>query len=117
MKYISYKMDHPLINNVDIILVPKLVKNNYIEWIRTKYFSEKLTDTFTNLNINIDFINNISDNSLYQLVCVLVFINTINKILNDINNLIQESMSLTQENDPIFNIEDPLEYTNIYNDL
>jgi len=117
MKYISYKMDHPLINNVDIVLAPKLVKNNYLEWIRTKYFSTNLSHTFSNLNINIDLINNISDESLYQLVCILIFINTINVILNDINKLIQESITLTQENDPIFIINEPNEYTHLYNDL
>jgi len=117
MKYISYKMDHPLINNVDIVLVPKLVKNNYIEWIRTKYFSTNLNDTFTRLNINIEDINNLNDDSLYQLVCVLVFINTINQVLKDINNLILEAITLTNENDPIYRIDDPNEYTNIYDDI
>jgi DNA-directed RNA polymerase subunit L len=117
MKYISYKMDHPLINNVDVVLIPKLVRNNYLEWIRNKYFSTNINNTLSTLNINIELINNISDSSFYQLVCVLVFLNTINTILTDINKLIQETISITNENDPIFKIDDSNEYSTIYNDL
>jgi|694.fasta_scaffold75620_5 DNA-directed RNA polymerase subunit L len=117
MKFISYKMEHPLINNIDIIIVPKLIRNNYIEWIRNKYFSTNINDTFTKLNINFDFINKLTDESLYQLVCVIVFINTINTILNDINKLIEDTITITKEIDPIFEINDPTDYTNIYNDL
>jgi DNA-directed RNA polymerase subunit L len=117
MKYISYKMDHPLINNVDVIIVPKLIRNNYIEWIRNKYFSTNISDTFTKLQINFDYINNLNDDSLYQLVSVLVFINTINTILIDINKLIEETITITKEIDPIFEINDSNEYTTIYNDL
>ena len=110
-------MEHPLINNIDIIIVPKLIRNNYIEWIRNKYFSTNINDTFTKLNINFDFINKLTDESLYQLVCVIVFINTINTILNDINKLIEDTITITKEIDPIFEINDPTDYTNIYNDL
>jgi len=117
MKYISYKMDHPLINNVDIVLVPHLNRAKYSEWLSKNYFETGNNKTFNDLGINMNIINEMSDDIFYKFISTIVLLNTINNILSDINKLISESMELTKEIDPIFIINDNENYINKYGDL
>lgn len=117
MKYIAYKMEHPLIHNVDIILVPHLIRPKYIEWIQQNYYTNKTNSTLQSFAFTMDNINNLSDSSLYQFVCISIFLNTINKILSDLQNIIQQSIDNTNEIDPIFTILDPPDYSSKYNDF
>jgi DNA-directed RNA polymerase subunit L len=117
MKYISYKMNHPLINNVDIILTPHLVRDKYIDWINKNYYIDKPNSTLNSLNITIETITNLSDYSFYQFICISIFLNTINKILFDLQSLIDNSNDLTSEISPIFTINDPTDYYSKYQDF
>ena len=110
-------MDHPLINNVDIVLVPHLNRAKYSEWLSKNYFESGNNKTFNDLGINMNIINDMTDDIFYKFISTLVLLNTINNILSDINKLISESMELTKEIDPIFIINDNESYINKYGDL
>jgi hypothetical protein len=110
-------MEHPLIHNVDIILTPHLVRSQYIDWIQRNYFTDKINSTLQTLNITMETINNVNDDTFYQFVCVSIFLNIVNTILNDLQNLINQSNDLTNEIDPIFTINDSIDYYSKYQDF
>jgi DNA-directed RNA polymerase subunit L len=117
LKYVAYKMEHPLINNVDVIITPHLIRDKYMEWIQKTYYGENISQTLQEIGINVDLLSRLSDESFYQLVATLIFIRSINMILNDIQKLIQETLELSGENDPIFSIMDSSDYHMKYSDL
>jgi DNA-directed RNA polymerase subunit L len=117
LKYVAYKMEHPLINNVDVIITPHLIRDKYMEWIQKTYYGENISQTLQEVGINVDLLSRLSDESFYQLVATLIFIRSINMILNDIQKLIQEALELSSENDPIFSIMDSSDYHMKYSDL
>lgn len=117
LKYVAYKMEHPLINNVDIIITPHLLRDKYMEWIQNTYYSSNISQTLQEAGITIDLLSRVPDETFYQLVATLIFIRSINMVLNDIQKLIQETLELTGENDPIFIIMDSVDYHMKYSDL
>jgi DNA-directed RNA polymerase subunit L len=117
LKYVAYKMEHPLINNVDVIITPHLVRDKYMEWIQKTYYTENVSQTLQQIGITVDLLSRIPDETFYQLIATLIFIRSINMILNDIQKLIQETLELTGENDPIFSIMDTVDYHMKYSDL
>ena len=62
------------INNVDVIITPHLIRDKYMEWIQKTYYGENISQTLQEIGINIDLLGRLSDESFYQLVATLIFI-------------------------------------------
>ena len=101
LKIVSYKMNHPTIEEIDIIMVPidKLSKQDMINYIN------KLTgktNTFTKT----------SKLELSMILCLLIFQKSINKTLSILLKLKSEFSEISDINDTTFDIRDNSEYFN-----
>lgn len=113
VQYSAYKMNHPLIHNVDIVIVPKLVRNIHIQYISANYVSGK---TFMGLQWSKTFIEQLPDEELYKLSSVCYFLSTLSRLIEHTNELIGEINSIGQI-EPVFVNMDGDEYFSKYADL
>jgi DNA-directed RNA polymerase subunit L len=113
LQYSAYKMNHPLIHNVDIIIVPKLTRNIHIQYISSHYVNQK---TFMDLQWSKTFIEQLPDEELYKLASVCYFVSAINRLIEHTNELIGEVGSIDMV-EPIMANLDGDSYFNKYADL
>jgi DNA-directed RNA polymerase alpha subunit/DNA-directed RNA polymerase subunit L len=113
LQYTAYKMNHPLIHNVDIVIVPKLTRNIHIQYISSHYVNNK---TFMDLQWSKTFIEQLGDEELYKLASICYFISSVNRLIEHTNELISEVGSIELV-DPVFTNLDGDTYFDKYSDL
>ena len=99
LKIASYKMNHPTIEEIDIVMVPidKLSKQDMINTINKL---TRKTNTFTK----------ISKLDLRMILCLIIFQKSINKSLSILLKLKSEFSDLSSIDHSTFNINDSTEY-------
>ena len=117
LQYCAYKMEHPLIHNVDIVVLPKLNRNEHISYMAEHYVGTK---TFSALQWNRTFLEQLPDEELYRLVCVCYFLSTVTALVEQVNAVIAEVPTLvnaTQLREVIYENMDGDTYFEKYSDM
>lgn len=117
LQYCAYKMEHPLIHNVDIVMLPKLSRNEHVQFMTSQYVGKK---TFGSLQWNRTFLEQLPDEDLYKLACVCYFLSTISILVEQTNEIIADASGLAtgkEPSDAIFVNTDGDEYFEKYSDM
>jgi DNA-directed RNA polymerase subunit L len=116
LQYSAYKMEHPLIHNVDVVMLPKLSRSEHIQHMTSQYVGKK---TFSGLQWNRTFLEQLPDEDLYKLVCVCYFLSTISMLVEQTNSIIADVSGLSNEklSGAIFTNTDGDEYFEKHSDM
>ncbi len=113
LKYASYRMPHPLVEEIEIILIPHVEdKEVYI-----KYIKNCIDDNPDFSNFNMSALNNMSESSIKQILCSIMLIKAINTITLDIKDLCYQFSKNSKVYEPTYVIEDTDEFFNKYSKL
>jgi DNA-directed RNA polymerase subunit L len=112
LSYAGYRMNHPLIEEIEFVLIPK-TSVDLVNEIRK--ISPNLPIEFT--NITFENLNELPEQSLRELLSILIFIKSINLCINDIKGLLNEFGEISNVKEPSFIIEDDKEYFDYFQNI
>jgi DNA-directed RNA polymerase subunit L len=112
LSYAGYRMNHPLIEEIEFVLIP----NNSIDLVQEiRKISPVLPTEFK--NITFANLKELPEQSLRELLAILIFVKSINLCINDIKGLLKEFGEISDVKEPSFIVEDDADYFNAFVNL
>lgn len=112
LNYGGYRMNHPLIEDIDIIMITRDLSDNTMYNLIFNVLNGVIPKEFG--NITFDHIRELPTQSLIEFVSAIILIKTINYILMDIQRLSIQFYGHSGIAEPSFVVEDDESYFNNY---
>ncbi len=111
LKYVSYRMNHPTIEEIEIIMIPFEEDNNELIRLIKNFLPSSAIEL---KDLQIDLIENMESYELRELLCVLMLIKSINLICLDLQILAYDFSKLSGKTSQSFINNDKPEFFTKY---